>query len=139
MPQFPAYPNELLPAQWNSHKGLIAKLIKGETGLTALLTDCQTWYQTSERLVNDIVKNRERDAHLVAGLWRDLNNLHKIMLKRALDKLQMKAIETAVEWRPQTCPVPRGTRKYVETIGNKAMQLRAECTRFFEAMANEME
>lgn len=48
MPGKPVYPDVLLPANWQRHKGVIAKVFKGETGIDAALVKLKKVYEDVE-------------------------------------------------------------------------------------------
>lgn len=123
----PDYPDELTQRGWRKNKGIIAKIVKKNTGIGDLLGDCEQKYrdidwrrlQATDRTLALVVRKGKDGAEEAEEDARRYHGDKVEDLQRALMSLRSRAAELADEWK-RSKSIPKGSRKYVERIAHTA-------------------
>lgn len=127
MPGVPSYPQILVDADWQKHKGVLAKIVKGETGIGARLkkhydlhTKDTKWYildptmpggtkpRTREELNKGIAEAKSKGGAVIEGFRKECLSL-KVFLEAEAKKI--------------SSPLLKSTKVHIEKMADAALNL----------------
>ena len=109
-----SYPKSLTDKDWQKKKGLITKILKGKTGISAKLTECEKQYADLSKKA-DLIEKISTPVETAELCGPMIDNL-----KKALGEVVKVCNERAKEWKAKTSPVPKSVREHVEDMSSEA-------------------
>jgi hypothetical protein len=135
------YPQILEEKDWNKHKGILAKVVKRETGITDKLKAARKAFeQINPAYWSDVTVETGSKASCAKAL-KELATEFSRSVKPCTDALRdvnVLATKTARDFQKNKL-VPRSSRQHVESIADAAQELIDEIRSFIMAAKTEIE
>jgi hypothetical protein len=139
-------PKHLRAKEWNSHKGIIAKLVKStrKTGITEALTDFQEYYNfkfgwglTGDSEIAGNLRMAQSPSMKEIGIkqlkmgLKDIGGQFLPTCKRKLEAIKNLATTKAAEFKNSSV-IPRSSRVYLEDMAK-------ETDKFYEQLKRSLD
>lgn len=135
------YPQILEPKDWDKHKGVLAKVFKGETGIGEALKKARKTFEAinpayfSETTVD--IESKDGCAKAIQNIAHELNRVVKPCTD-ALKSVKDLAEKTAKEFQKNKL-IPKSSRQHVERIADTAQQFADEIRQFLMRAKSDIE
>ena len=126
----PAYPKELTQKGWKKNKGIIAKIVKKDTGIGDLLKDCEAKWkaidwnklQGSAWMLPLVMKQGKGAVDAAEDQAKKYYDDKVESFRGSLMDLRKKAVALADEWK-KSKKIPKKSRKYAQKIAYTARRV----------------
>ena len=136
-----SYPKILQEKDWNKHKGVLTKILKGKTGISELLKKAETAFDRinpaywSETTVD--TTSKAGCAKALKGLSAEYSRSVKPCTD-ALREVSELAEKTSKEFQKNKL-VPRSSRQHLDKIANAAQELSDNIRRFINKAKTQID